>query len=65
MAQLLEWFKHLDKHLIELIAQYGNSVYLILAGIIFAETAVVIFPFLPGTRCCSQSALSRPMKRKG
>lgn len=31
-----------------MIAKYGVWVYAILAGIIFAETAFVIFPFLPG-----------------
>jgi membrane-associated protein len=38
----------MDGHLIDLINQYGVWVYAILALVIFLETAVVIFPFLPG-----------------
>lgn len=45
---MLDWIQHLDQHLIELITKYGIWVYGILAGVIFLETAVVIFPFLPG-----------------
>lgn len=45
---MLEWLQHIDQHLIELINKYGIWVYGILSGIIFLETAVVIFPFLPG-----------------
>jgi membrane-associated protein len=45
---MLDWIRHLDQHLIELIGTYGVWVYAILAGVIFLETAVVIFPFLPG-----------------
>lgn len=39
---------HLDKHLAELLAQYGAWVYVILFAIIFFETGVVVTPFLPG-----------------
>ena len=45
---MLDWIRHLDQHLIELITKYGVWVYGILASVIFLETAVVIFPFLPG-----------------
>ncbi|HLO99741.1 MAG TPA: DedA family protein [Fimbriimonas sp.] len=45
---MIDWLRHIDKNLIDLIQQYGVWVYAILSGIIFAETAVVIFPFLPG-----------------
>jgi membrane-associated protein len=38
----------MDQHLEHLTSQYGLMIYLILAAIIFAETAFVIFPFLPG-----------------
>ena len=45
---MLDWLQHFDKHLPELVNQYGTWVYGILAAVIFLETAVVIFPFLPG-----------------
>lgn len=39
---------HLDKHLTELMANYHYWVYGILFVIIFAETGLVVTPFLPG-----------------
>ena len=39
---------HLDRHLAELVQQYGTWVYSLLVAIIFCETGLVIFPFLPG-----------------
>lgn len=45
---LIDFILHLDKHLGELIAQYGTGTYLILALIVFAETGLVIMPLLPG-----------------
>lgn len=39
---------HLDRHLAELVQQYGTWVYALLFAIIFCETGLVIFPFLPG-----------------
>jgi membrane-associated protein len=39
---------HLDRHLIELLVNYGVWVYGILFAIIFAETGLVVTPFLPG-----------------
>jgi membrane-associated protein len=38
----------LDSSLPLIIAQYGNWIFVILFLIIFAETGLVIFPFLPG-----------------
>src|SRR3954463_11272574 len=50
--QLIGWFidlvLHLDKHLVELLGQYGLWVYAILFAIVFAETGFVVTPFLPG-----------------
>jgi membrane-associated protein len=45
---LIELFVHLDKHLNGILAQYGTWTYLILFGIIFCETGLVVTPFLPG-----------------
>ncbi|MHB8864379.1 MAG: DedA family protein [Pirellulaceae bacterium] len=50
--ELLKWvvdlFLHLDQHLDVVIQNYGAGTYLILVGIIFCETGLVITPFLPG-----------------
>ena len=45
---LVDLVLHLDRHLIELIQNYGAWVYLILFLIVFAETGLVVTPFLPG-----------------
>lgn len=45
---LVDLFLHLDKHLHEIITQYGTLTYVILFGVIFAETGLVFTPFLPG-----------------
>src|SRR4051812_41686322 len=39
---------HLDKHLNDIVAQYGTLTYAILFAIIFIETGLVVMPFLPG-----------------
>jgi len=39
---------HLDAHLLRLVAEYGAWVYAILFAIVFAETGLVVTPFLPG-----------------
>ena len=48
LLHLLDIFLHLDKHLGEIINQYGVTTYLILALIVFCETGLVVTPFLPG-----------------
>jgi membrane-associated protein len=48
LLYLLDIFIHLDKHLAEIIAEYGLATYVILALIIFCETGLVVTPFLPG-----------------
>ena len=48
MAELVDLFLHLDHHLAELVTQYGPWVYGILFLIVFAETGLVVTPFLPG-----------------
>jgi membrane-associated protein len=46
--ELVDVFLHVDKHLAELCIQYGTLTYAILFAVIFAETGLVITPFLPG-----------------
>jgi len=50
--EYISWFidfvLHLDKHLVELVQQYGTLSYGILFLIIFCETGLVVTPFLPG-----------------
>ncbi|MCX7876819.1 MAG: DedA family protein [Melioribacteraceae bacterium] len=45
---LFDLFIHLDKHIAEIINQYGTLTYVILFLVIFAETGLVFTPFLPG-----------------
>jgi membrane-associated protein len=48
LATFLDIVLHLDTHLLALVQDYGVWVYAILFLIIFAETGLVIAPFLPG-----------------
>ena len=48
LTQLLGLILHIDKALGMLLEQYGVLVYALLFAIVFAETGLVIFPFLPG-----------------
>jgi len=45
---LIDFFIHLDLHLVSILRDYGLWTYLILTLIIFCETGLVITPFLPG-----------------
>jgi membrane-associated protein len=45
---MIDLILHLDTHLLALAHDYGFWVYGILFAIIFAETGLVIAPFLPG-----------------
>jgi len=48
LAFLIDVVLHLDRHLAELVQNYGAWIYLILFLVIFAETGLVVTPFLPG-----------------
>ncbi|EIE23211.1 hypothetical protein COCSUDRAFT_23829, partial [Coccomyxa subellipsoidea C-169] len=45
---LLDFALHLDKHLSAIIVKHGRATYAILWAIVFAETGLVLTPFLPG-----------------
>ncbi len=52
LLELLRWgfdlLLHLDDELKKIVAQYGLWAHLILFGVIFCETGLVVTPFLPG-----------------
>jgi membrane-associated protein len=48
VAELLDLVLHVDRYLLELVATYGVWIYAILFLIVFAETGLVVTPFLPG-----------------
>ena len=45
---LIDFILHIDRHLLELVRDYGNWVYAILFLIVFCETGLVVLPLLPG-----------------
>lgn len=48
LTAFIDLFLHLDRHLAELLADYGSWIYAILFLIVFCETGLVVLPFLPG-----------------
>lgn len=48
LSFIIDLFLHLDRHLSEIISQYGTWTYAILWLVIFMETGFVVTPFLPG-----------------
>ncbi len=48
LNEALNFVIHLDKHLYEIVTQYGTWTYAILFVVIFCETGFVVTPFLPG-----------------
>ncbi|XQU69695.1 DedA family protein [Cupriavidus sp. H18C1] len=48
VLQFIDMLLHVDKYLGTVIQQYGAWVYAILFAIVFAETGLVVVPFLPG-----------------
>jgi membrane-associated protein len=45
---LLDFLLHLDRHLVELLARFDVWIYALMFAVIFAETGLVVTPFLPG-----------------
>jgi membrane-associated protein len=48
LTQLFDLLLHADVYLQQLVATYGPWIYGILFAIVFAETGLVVTPFLPG-----------------
>lgn len=48
IAQILDFFLHLNTHLASILENYGTLTYGILFLIIFCETGLVVMPLLPG-----------------
>ena len=68
MAGALDFVLHLDVHLLELTRSYPIWIYGLLFGIVFAETGLVVTPFLPGDSLlfatgalCATSTLNAPL----
>jgi len=48
LGALWDLLVHLDRHLGDLMREYGVWIYGIIFGIVFCETGLVVAPFLPG-----------------
>jgi membrane-associated protein len=48
VRSVVDFFLHLDEHLNQIVTTYGVWTHLILFAIVFAETGLVVTPFLPG-----------------
>lgn len=48
LSTIIDYILHIDTHLHTLTLTYANWTYLILFGIVFIETGLVVMPFLPG-----------------
>lgn len=48
ISQMVDFVVHIDHHLDQIIQTYGTRTYLLLFGIVFCETGLVVTPFLPG-----------------
>ena len=68
MHQFVDFLLHSDRQLLEFVRTYGHWVYVLLFGIIFAETGFVVTPFLPGDSLlfaagtlCAAGVISTPV----
>ena len=48
IKHIFDLFLHLDKTLVDVVHNYGTWTYLVLFLIVFTETGIIVFPFLPG-----------------
>jgi len=68
MTTLIDFILHSDRHLLDIVTAYGPWVYGVLFAIVFAETGLVVAPFLPGDSLlfatgalCATGALNTPV----
>lgn len=48
MTEWIDLLLHVDAYLLQLVTAYGAWIYAILFVIVFAETGLIVAPFLPG-----------------
>ena len=48
MSDFIDLLLHVDRYLIDIVDKYGAWVYALLFAIVYAETGLVVTPFLPG-----------------
>jgi len=48
MKEIIDFILHINQHLQDFVQAYGAMVYALLFLIVFAETGLVVTPFLPG-----------------
>lgn len=48
MNEFIDFFLHVDEHLLAFVEAYGVWIYGLLFAIVFAETGLIVTPFLPG-----------------
>lgn len=48
VSNIINFILHIDVHLVQIVNEYDYWAYLLLFLIIFAETGLVVTPFLPG-----------------
>jgi len=48
LLHFIDVFRHLDRYLADVVADYGVWVYAILFVVLFCETGLVVLPLLPG-----------------
>ena len=48
IGTLIDFVLHVDRYLMDFVANHGTWIYVLLFLIIFVETGLVVMPFLPG-----------------
>ena len=48
MSHLIDLLLHADRYLVDIVTTYGPWIHGVLFAIVFAETGLVVTPFLPG-----------------